>query len=103
MTRRITVAFRGTEYRVDLRETPDLNADTALAGRAWHVTRDGALLITFPYDRAEGEGSVRTKTIEWLRAQPMQDDMRRRHVDREMPDTGFGTSARLSRGPHNFP
>ncbi|MEP6571584.1 MAG: hypothetical protein ABJD11_02780 [Gemmatimonadota bacterium] len=103
MTRRITVAFRGTEYLVDLRETQDLNADTALAGRAWHVTRDGAPFTTFPYDRAESEGSVRARTVEWLRTQPMPDDVRRRRIEREMQDPDFGTSARVSSGPHHSP
>jgi hypothetical protein len=103
MTRRITVAFRGIEYRVDLRDTPDPNGDTAGAGKAWQVTRDGALLTTFPYDRAENEAAVRAKVLDWLRAQPMGDDVRRHEVERGLrevdPDRGAGLVAEPPRTP----
>lgn len=65
MAEALTVAWQGQQFEVERVEGPEAEPEP---GPVWRVTRDGALVTSFPADAGEAPGAVREKVVAWLEA-----------------------------------
>ena len=65
MAERLAVSWAGEEYEVVRRDGREALPEP---GPVWQVTRDGAPITSFPAQGGEGPAEVRSKVLDWLRA-----------------------------------
>lgn len=65
MAESLTVKWQGQRFEVERTEG---RAAEPEAGPVWRVTREGALVTSFPADPDDAPGTVRDKVVAWLEA-----------------------------------